>query len=310
MLLAGALFALMGLCVRLASGHFSQTELVLYRSLAGLLLLAPLLLRPLSLRTAHWRTHLWRGLAGGTALWLYFYAITHLPLATAVSLNYTSPLFLSLYGSRHLGERTSGRLRVALLVGFVGVLLLLQPVLTPDRVLPAAAGLLSGALASLAYVNVRRLGQEGEPEWRVVFFFSLTCSVAFGVLAAADGVAAPHADDLPVLLGLGLSATLAQLAMTRAYGRGRTLVAGCLSYSTLLFSALAGALVLGEMPGPLAWLGMVLIVLAGVASMAMPANDAKVAHTVHEDANLRHEAQQLVEPAAQTTDTQGGIARP
>jgi len=270
MLLAGALFALMGLCVRLVSGHFSQTELVLYRSLAGLLLLAPLLLRPQALRTAYWRTHLWRGLAGGAALWLYFYAITHLPLATAVSLNYTSPLFLSLYSSRRLGERTGTRLRIALLVGFAGVLLLLQPVLTPDRLLPAAAGLASGALASLAYVNVRRLGRDGEPEWRVVFFFSLFCSLAFGLLAVVDGVDAPATSDLPLLLALGLSATLAQLAMTRAYGRGRTLVAGCLSYSTLLFAALAGALALGEMPGPLAWFGMSLIVVAGVVSIVSP----------------------------------------
>jgi drug/metabolite transporter (DMT)-like permease len=305
MLLAGALFALMGLCVRLASGTFSQTELVLYRSLAGLLFLAPLLLRPSSLRTAHWQTHLWRGLAGGTALWLYFYAITHLPLATAVSLNYTSPLFLTLYGSRHLGERAGYRLRLALLAGFAGVLLLLQPVLTPDRLIPAAAGLASGALASLAYVNVRRLGQAGEPEWRVVFLFSLTCSAAFGLLAVFDGIDAPAPGDLPLLLTLGLSATLAQLAMTRAYGRGRTLVAGCLSYSTLLFSALAGALVLGEMPGPLAWLGMALIVLAGVASMALPA-PTDIAAPAGEPATVGITPQ----PDANTSPTPGGIARP
>lgn len=271
MLLAGALFALMGLCVRLASAQFSQTELVLYRSLAGLLVLAPLLLRPLGLHTAHWRTHLWRGMAGGAALWLYFYAIAHLPLATAVSLNYTSPLFLSLFGGRRLGEPATPLLRLALLVGFGGVLLLLQPVLTPEGLLPAAAGLASGVLASIAYINVRRLGQAGEPEWRVVFLFSLCCSLAFGLLAVFDGVTAPEAADLPLLLGLGLSATLAQLAMTRAYGRGRTLVAGCLSYSTLLFSAVAGAWMLDERPGPLSWLGMLLIVLAGVVSMSAPA---------------------------------------
>jgi len=300
MLLAGALFAVMGLCVRLASDHFSQTELVFYRSLAGLLLLAPLLLRPLALRTAHWQTHLWRGAAGGTALWLYFFALTHLPLATAVSLNYTSPLFLSLYGSRHLGERAGARLRVALLVGFLGVLLLLQPVLTPDRVVPAIAGLSSGALASLAYVNVRRLGQDGEPEWRVVFFFSLFCSSAFGLLALADGVSAPALPDLPLLFTLGLSATLAQLAMTRAYGRGRTLVAGCLSYSTLLFAALAGALMLGEMPGVLAWAGMALIVVAGVVSMTAPAAVA-AASTAGEPGTL--------ETAARGT-TQGDPVRP
>jgi len=162
---------------------------------------------------------------------------------------------------------------------------------------------------------VRRLGQEGEPEWRVVFFFSLTCSVAFGVLAAADGVAAPHADDLPLLLGLGLSATLAQLAMTRAYGRGRTLVAGCLSYSTLLFSALVGALVLGEMPGPLAWLGMTLIVMAGVASMAMPPSDGEACkhrarQTGHTDAESLSSRQEHPAICTSRNHTTGGIARP
>jgi drug/metabolite transporter (DMT)-like permease len=302
MLLAGALFALMGLFVRLASPAFSQTELVLYRSLAGLVFLTPLLLRPLALRTANWRVHLWRGMAGGAALWLYFYAITHLPLATAVSLNYTSPLFLSLYGSRRLGEPTGARLRIALLLGFAGVLLLLQPVLTPDRLLPAAAGLASGALASLAYVNVRHLGQAGEPEWRVVFLFSLFCSLAFGGLAAVDGVSLPRAADLPLLLGLGLSATLAQLAMTRAYGRGRTLVAGCLSYSTLLLSALLGASVLGEAPGPLAWSGMALIVAAGVASMASPSRP----ETTGTDAPPEPSAQ----PHAHPTPDPGGFVRP
>ncbi len=111
----------------------------------------------------------------------------------------------------------------------------------------------------------------------------------------AEGVDAPAVSDLPLLLVLGLSATLAQLAMTRAYGRGRTLVAGCLSYSTLLFSALAGALVLGEMPGVLAWLGMALIVLAGVASMTTPAPSAPT---------------NPPEPLAEPPNTTGGTVRP
>ena len=272
MLLAGALFALMGLCVKFGAEHFSQTELVFYRSFIGLLVLLPLLARPRALLTLHWRGHLLRGVSGGTALWLYFYAIAHLPLATAVSLNYTSPLFLAALGLRHLRETATPRLWLALLLGFVGVLVLLQPVLRPENALSAAAGLLSGFLASLAYVNVRRLGQQGEPEWRVVFYFSCVCSAAFGVLALQEGLAPVGTEQWPLLLGLGLSATLAQLAMTRAYGQGRTLVAASLSYSTLVFSAALSAWQLGEHPPPLAIAGMALIVLAGVLSMtARPA---------------------------------------
>lgn len=276
MLAAGALFALMGLCVKLGSAHFGQTELVFYRSVLGLAVLAPLLLRPARLFTRHPWSHFWRGLSGGTALWLYFYAIAHLPLPTAVALNYTSPLFLAAFGMRRLGERTAPRLLLALAVGFAGVLLVLRPAFAAGDTVAALAGLASGFLASLAYVNVRRLGTRGEPEWRVVFYFSLMCSVAFGGLAWHDGLQPVRAGDLPLLLGLGLSATLAQLAMTRAYRKGRTLVAGCLSYSTLLFSTALSAWQLAETPSPGALAGMALIVAAGILSMSAPESSTPI----------------------------------
>lgn len=268
MLAAGALFALMGLCVKLGAQWFSQTELVFYRSLLGLLVLLPwLAMYRLDPRSTYWVAHVWRGLFGGVALWLYFYAITHLPLATAVSLNYTSPLFLALLGGARLGERLSGRLILALLVGFFGVLVLLRPEMTGGHTLAALAGLLSGLLASLAYLQVRQLGLYGEPEWRVVFWFSCSVSVAAGTLAGFDGLRPVEPSALPVLVGLGLTATLAQLAMTRAYRVGRPLVVGALAYSTLLFSACASAIWLNEVPSLDSVFGMVLIFAAGLLSL-------------------------------------------
>ena len=96
MLLAGLLFACMSALVKYSAPYFSSNELVFYRSLFSLLIVYLMLRQQrVSLRTRHWRGHLWRGLSGTLAMMLFFYCITVLPLATAITLNYTSSLFLS-----------------------------------------------------------------------------------------------------------------------------------------------------------------------------------------------------------------------
>ena len=83
--------------------------------------------------------------------------------------------------------------------------------------------------------------------------------------------------DLPVLIGIGVSATLAQLALTRAYHRGRTLTVGALAYSTVVFSTLYGVLLFDEQLPPIAWLGVALIVTAGILAVRVstpPAADS------------------------------------
>lgn len=282
MLVAATLFALMGVLVKQASAHFSSPELVFYRSIFGLVAIwlgivwqrrqffAPL-------ATQHLMTHFWRGLAGFIALVLFFYALAHLPLATAVTLNYTAPLFLAVLSVLWLREQHGRGLLLAVVLGFIGIVLLLRPQLQPDTWLPALAGLVSGMLAAVAYVNIKRLGKLGEPEWRVVFYFTLLATLGGGAWMLLAGFHAPQFTDLPVLVGIGISATLAQLALTRAYHRGRTLTVGALAYSTVVFSALYGVLWFGERLPPIAWLGMALIVAAGILAVRVstpPAADS------------------------------------
>lgn len=269
MLVAGFLFALMGVLVKLAALRFSAPELVFYRSLFGLLSIYLVIvattrqwLKPLA--TVHAASHAKRGLTGFFALVMFFHAIAHLPLPTAITLNYTSPLFLAAVTAWWLKERHGRGLVAAVVIGFAGVALLLQPGWGGQDLASRLIGLLSGFLAALAYLNVRTLGREGEPEWRVVFYFALMATLGGAVWMAAAGFVAPKATDLPLLLTMGATATLAQLAMTRAYRMGNTLAVGALAYSTVGFAALYGVVIFGDQLSIEAWLGMMLIVLAGL----------------------------------------------
>lgn len=266
MVVASFLFACMGVCVKLAADSFSTAEIVFYRNAISLLLIAALVgVRRVPLRTPHWRFQLWRGASGFVSLCFYFYGISLLPLATAVTLAYTAPLFLALYLAAFGKARLNVGIVAALGVGFAGVALLLRPNLDGAQWLGITVSLVSGMLAGIAYFNVRELGERGEPEERTVFYFSLLATVGSGLWLA---VAERHpVEDLRgglLLLGVGAFGVLAQLAMTRAYKRGKTLVAASLAYSAVIFASLFGMLIWQETLSFEAWLAIALIVASGV----------------------------------------------
>lgn len=271
MVAASLLFAGMGVCVKLGAAQFSAAELVFWRGfIATLIIGSYVLLRGLPLATPHARTHVVRGLAGFVSLVMYFYAISMIPLAAAVTLNYTSPLFLALLLVLWLKEPARRGFYAVLAAGFVGVIFLLQPTLAREQWLGAAFGLGSGIISSIAYLNVRRLGELGEPEWRTVFYFSAMS--ALGGLPWLLSASPFHAIDLRgwlLLLGVGGFGVLAQLCMTAAYKRGKTLVSASLAYSTVVFSSAFGMLLWGESLPWSGWLGVLLIVASGVFATAL-----------------------------------------
>lgn len=268
MIVAGILFSIMGVFVKLGSAHFSSAELVFYRSLFGLLVIYLIVLvRRVPIATVYWKMHLWRGLSGFFALMLFFYAINALPLATAITLNYTSPLFLALFTVVILKEKPGLLLILAIITGFIGVALLLRPTLHADQITAGLMGLASGFLAGIAYLNVKQLGALGESEWRVVFYFTLVSTLGGGLWMAFHTFHAITLHSLLILAGMGTTATLAQLAMTRAYRTGKTLVVGSLAYITVIFASLWGMVLWQEILSFGSWLGIALIILSGVISL-------------------------------------------
>ncbi|CAG4883153.1 putative Pseudopaline exporter CntI [Georgfuchsia toluolica] len=280
MVAASFLFACMGVCVKLGSQVFSSGELVFARgAVATLLLGGYIMVRRLPLATPLWRSHLVRGCAGFVALVAYFYAIGMIPLAAAVTLSYTSPLFLAALLAFWMREPVRPMLYGALALGFVGIAMLLQPTLAREQWLGGVLGLVSGVVSSVAYLNVRYLGERGEPEWRTVFYFSLF-SMLGGVpwLLAFGSVHTVDARGWGLLFGVGAFGASAQLCMTAAYKRGKTLATASLAYTTVVFSSLFGMLLWGEVLVPLAWSGIAIIVAGGVAAMAL-SRSAPVAPT-------------------------------
>lgn len=274
MVLAAFFFASMGVCVKLASQHFNLAEIVLYRGVVGMALMGALLRwRGTSFRTPVAGMHIWRGIVGTLALGAWFYAISQLPLATAMTLNYMSGVWVAafvvggavLYGA----PRAQGPLLATVLTGFAGVVLMLRPTIEQNQIFAGLIGLLSGIATALAYVQVTALGKVGEPEERTVLYFAC-CSALAGLLALPfTGTTAWLWPQALWLLPIGVLATLGQWCMTRAYSHGSTLVVASLQYSGIVFASGYSVAVFGDRLAATAWLGMALIVASGVAATVL-----------------------------------------
>ncbi|SNR70267.1 EamA-like transporter family protein [Methylobacillus rhizosphaerae] len=268
MLVAAFFFAIMGVLVKLGAEKFGSAELVFYRSLFGLVFIT-IMTRyyKVTLKTPLIRTHMKRAILGFISLLCFFFSISELPLATAITLNYTSPLFLAMAIPFMLHEKPRKSLILAVIIGFIGVALLLKPSLHIEELIAGTIGLLSGAMAGVVYVHVTQLGRAGEPDWRTVFYFTLVCTVGSGLWMLFYHSTALNWQDIPLLLGIGAASTIAQLAMTRAYRTGNPLVVGSLAYTTVLLASLFGILIWGEMLSPDRWLAVALIILSGIISV-------------------------------------------
>ncbi len=277
MVLATVLFAAMGACVKLASAHAGTAWVVGMRGAVGAVIVGLIAWGgATSLATRVPALHLRRGLAGVIALSMWFYCMGQLPLATAVTLNYMSSVWMAAFmvlrarfADRQPVDR---RVLAAIALGFVGVVVVLRPTIDREQWLAGLVGVASGMLSAMAYVQVTALGKAGEPETRVVFYFSLTGTAMGLLMGMSTGLASPTPvghwpwTTWACLVAVGVFATLAQLLMTRAYARGPMLVMANLQYLGIVHASLIGALLFHE---PLHWdaaAGMALITASGIWS--------------------------------------------
>ena len=277
MVLASFFFATMGVGVKIASENFNTFELVCYRGFISMLFMW-LMMRAsgVTLATQVPMMHVWRATIGVVSLAAWFYAIAHLPLATAMTLNYMSGVWIAafivggaMFYSSGRDAKSQGPLLLTVLCGFAGVVMTLRPTIDQDQLFAGVIGLLSGMGAALAYMQVTVLGRLGEPEERTVFYFALGSAIAGGIGMLFTGLS-PVSIWSSVgawwLIPIGILASLGQWSMTRAYSKGSTLVVATMQYSGIVFASIYSLALFGDKIPALGWAGIGVIVLSGVGA--------------------------------------------
>ena len=264
MIIATFFFSLMGSFVKLGANHFSSVELVFYRSFISLLFLfIYIMIGQKEIKTPHLRKQIDRGVVGFLSLAFFFYAIAHLNLGSAMTLNYTSPIFLGFFLPFISHQKIKKSILFCTISGFIGALLILDPHGEWQSWFAGAIGLVSGIGAALAYIHVIQLSKLNEPDWRTVFYFTLVSTLGSGLWISFTDYQKLAWGDMWILIPLGLSATIAQIAMTRAYRLANTQVIGALSYLTIVFSGVISLLYFNETMRIEDILGATLIIVSG-----------------------------------------------
>lgn len=281
MALGAMLFALMNVLARLATESASWASVAAVRALVGALVAFSVArLRGRSLAAKNARAVFWRSLFGTVAMLSTFYALSSrtVSLGNTVTLLNLSPVFLAVLAPVFLRERTSAAVALAIGLALAGVVLVVRPTflfgasatdavtttatIGPSPGVTVLVAVLAALSTSMAMMLLRRVGQTENAE-AIAFHFSLFAAMTMGIISLFD-LRPPTMRDTLCMVGAGFSAGFAQLAMTRAYALDHAARVSGMSYLSVVVSALLGAGMLGERPGPTAIGGMTLVIVAGL----------------------------------------------
>lgn len=275
MLSASFFFSLMAVFVKMGASDFGSLELIFYRSIAGVALLYTFIrMKGYSIKTPHLWGHFKRSFIGTVSMSIWFFSLTMLPIGTSMTLNYTSPLFMALFVfivSLYRKEPIQWGLMATIALGFLGVILVFQPSLGAGQEFGALLALTSGFLGSIAYWQIKELGQMNEPSWRIVFYFTIfgTLYGLLGCLLFEGGLSPVTADNVWYLLGIAICATLAQCSLTMAFGQGNLLLSSCLQFSAIVVAEIMGVIFFSDPISLMTSMGILVIMIAGVASTVL-----------------------------------------
>lgn len=257
------LFSTMGALVKLMSQHYAITQIAFARSFFALAVILPLFLAQGAKlgQSGWWLGHVLRGVIGVTGMLTVYYSYAKLPLADAVAITFTVPLWVAAFAGPLLGERVDARAWAAIAVGFAGVLVIFPPTGEADW-LPAAMGVVGNGLIALQITLIRRLGRT-DSTTRIVLYYTLALALGTGVLAPI-GWRTPSWEHAGILVGVGALAGAAHLCLTQAYRVAPAAVVASFDYTGLLWSVLYGFVLWQERPSARLALGAAIIIASGI----------------------------------------------
>ncbi|RLA76743.1 MAG: EamA family transporter [Epsilonproteobacteria bacterium] len=276
MLLASLAFAFMGGFAKVLSQTIPPLEVTFFRNIAGVILVgATLWKHPLRQSGGKPFLLIFRGTMGFLALLAYFYIMAYIPLGEAVTYNKTSPIFVAIFAYLFLNEKLPKTALLAIVVGFAGILFVAKPDgFSFDKY--DLLGIFSGIGAALAYTSIRELRNYYDTRAIVLSFMGIGTIGPIILMLLAPHINAPEFDFLfaeyimPfgfewwLVLGLGLTATISQLLMTKAYELTKAGIVGTISYSNIIFAVIIGVMLGDPIPDIWTVLGIILVIMAGL----------------------------------------------
>lgn len=259
-------FAWMNAFVRL-SGDLPSIEKSFFRNLVALIFAFILIWRSgdgFHFKKKNLPWFLLRSGAGTLGIFCNFYAVDHLVLSDASTLNKLSPFFVIVFSFLLLKERITAIQSLCLIAAFVGSMFIVKPSFTNVSAMPALIGLMGGLFAGAAYTCVRKLGLNGEKGTFIVFFFSTFSCISCIPFMLADF----HPISLQqffMLLMAGLSASGGQFAITKAYTCAPGKEVSIYDYTQIIFTTIIGFFLFGQVPDAWSFIGYIVIVIAAVS---------------------------------------------
>lgn len=266
MVMAVLLFTVMdGVAKYLGERGYSTWQLIFCRSFFAMLPVLLFVRREGGFRVLRTRrplAHLGRCALGVSSLFCFFYSFKLIPLADAMALSFSAPLFVTALSVPLLGERVGPHRWAAVAAGFVGVLIMVQP--GSDLFQPVALlVLLSAVLYAFAIVLVRSMSGT-EASITVVFYFSIS-GIAVGSVTMPFAYTPPHdLTDAALMVSLGLLGGCAQFLMTNAYRHADAAVIAPFDYTAILWAVVIGLVVFGDWPAPSVFLGVAVVIASGL----------------------------------------------
>jgi drug/metabolite transporter (DMT)-like permease len=257
------MLVVMGVVTKYLGSRLPAFELQFFRSLIGFLFLLPLFIRdPLEpFRTKRPGTHLLRGMLGSAGNFCFFWTITSMLLADSMALQFSRPLWTIPLAILLLGEAVGARRLAVSLVGFAGVWMYARPFtegFDPNALIGAAGGL----FAALVIITVKRLSST-EPT-RVIMFYYAFYNVVFAALPAWYVWVTPTFSEWPLLILIGFLGIAGQGMVTRGVHYGEASVLAPFDYTRVVYAAVFGYLIFGEIPGLWSFAGMALIIASSI----------------------------------------------
>ncbi|WP_114633173.1 DMT family transporter [Vibrio splendidus] len=268
-LVSTALFTIVGVFVRKLSGDYDTFQILFFRQLIFMLMLAPTITNNIEvlLKPNKIPLHILRILGAFTALYFGFITVSNIPFADATAVGFLQVLFVAIIARIALGEQVTGSRIFTIVVGFIGVMMVVRPTFEDSQLIYILSGVLASLGAAVAVICVRKVAQS-EPKITLMAYQAL----AIGFIALIPTLflwCTPTVEDFMLLLLVGVISSIAQYIGISAYKWAQANIIANVEYVKIIYSLIIGMVIFAEMPDTWSIIGASVILASALIPMML-----------------------------------------